>query len=104
MLMACTSIAFAKQGPRLSRGIALVKLVAPPTINQVGWLPILKVVKEVAHCQEVAFRVETVAGEDVKWYLLMLGDVNLMEYSTDKTKACRVDRVQVAKDLEKCLR
>ncbi len=62
--------------------------MAPPTMNQVGWLPILKVVKEVAHCREVAFRVETVVDEGVKWYLLMLGDVNLIKYSTDKTKAC----------------
>lgn len=88
MLMACTSIAFAKQGPRLSRGIALAKLMAPPTMNHVCWLPILKVVKEVAHCRKVAFRAGTVVGEGVKWYLLMLGEMNLIQISTDKTKAC----------------
>jgi hypothetical protein len=53
-VMAHTSIAFPKQGPGLSDGIALAKLVTSPTMNQMRRAPVVKVAEEVAHRQKVA--------------------------------------------------
>jgi hypothetical protein len=92
-VMAHTSIAFPKQGPGLSDGIALAKFVTSPTMNQIRRAPVVKVAEEVAHRQKVAVWDRTLVSESVERDRFMLGEMDVVQPSTREAKARRVDRV-----------
>lgn len=60
--------------------------------------------EQIAYGGSVACGDGTIVGEKVKGYLLMLGGINLIQPPANKAKTSRVDRVEVAEDLDKQLR
>jgi hypothetical protein len=84
-------------------GPAHAKLMASPAVLQLSRFPVFKVAEEITYCGSVACGDGAIVSERVKRNLLMLGGINLIQAPASKAETSRMDRVEVAEDLDKQL-
>jgi hypothetical protein len=104
-LSMCACVAFPKYGSGLGviYGPALAKLMASPAVLQLSRFPVFKVAEEIAYRGSVACGDGAIVSERVKRYFLMLGRINLVQAPASKAETSRMDKVEIAEDLDKQL-